>query len=279
MNSTPKSQDTLKNEIARLCHLYNNCHSLTVAQIHEELQIHSDSLVCMVNCKSTENRFARHNTHIQHVQPQVALGYLSMNPSNQTKCIRPATSVNIMSSTERIANLRPIYDAHHELSVHIRRLNEQIHFGWGAPLENEPPEIALELLAELQRQLANNTLQQHKLQKEDAVATKKEQKEEQKFQAAIARQTEIENTLVVSTASLSAPCSDLCAICLETHNKGEIVRTECGHEFGKECWHMFVDSRQQYGGFHCPACRKANPQVRTFACKKPRSIGVKATAV
>jgi hypothetical protein len=183
-----------------------------------------------------------------------------------------------MSSTERNANLRPIYDEQRILGLKMRQLNEQINYGWGAPQVFTPEELALEM-TELKGKIANNAQLQLKLQKEDAVATKKEQKEEQKFQAAIARQTEIENTLVVSTSSLSAPCSDLCAICLETHNKGEIVRTECGHEFGKECWHMFVDSRQQYGGFHCPACRKANPQVRTFACKKPRSIGVKATAV
>lgn len=278
MNSTAKSQDTLKNEIARLCHLYNNCHSLTVAQIREELQNHSDSLVGMVNCKRTENRFARHNPHIQHVQPQVALGYLSMNPSNQNKCIRPATSVNILSSTERIANLRPIYDEQRTLSIQRRHLNEQIHFGWGAPRENTPPEIELEIAA-LNEKIHINSQLQLKLQKEDAVATRKEQKEEQKFQSAIARQTEIENTLIVSPASLSAPCSDLCAICLETHNKGEIVRTECGHEFGKECWHMHSDSRRQYGVVHCPACRKADPTIRTFACKKPRSIGVKSVAV
>jgi hypothetical protein len=183
-----------------------------------------------------------------------------------------------MSSAERIANLRPIYDEQHTLSVQIRQLNEQIHFGWGAPRENTPPEIALEIAA-LKTQLNINSQLQHKLQKEDAVATRKEQKEEAKFQAAIARQTEIENTLVVSTASLVAPCSDLCAICFETHNKGDIVATECGHEFGKECWHMFVESRHQYGVFNCPVCRKADPKVRTFACKKPRSIGVKATAV
>ena len=243
-----------------------------------ELRIHYEECRNMINCKRTEYSLSRRNPQLP--QPEVALGYLSMNPLNQTKCIRPPTSVNIKSSTERIANLRPIYDAHYELSVQIRRLNEQLNYGWGgAPLENEHEPPALELLAELQRLLANNTLLQHKLQKEDAIATKQEKKDEAKFQAAIARQTEIENTLVVSTAVLAAPCSDLCAICLEIHNKGEIVRTECGHEFGKECWHMHAESRRQYGVVHCPACRKADPKVRTFACKKPRSIGVKATAV
>jgi Ring finger domain len=278
MNSTPNSKDMLKNEIARLCHLYNNCHSLPVIQIQEELAKHTTEVLIMVNSKRKETHFARHNPDIQHIQPQVALGYLSLNPSKQTKCIRQPTSVNIMSSTERIANLRPIYDEQRTLSLQMRQLKEQIDYGWGAPQIASPEELALEM-TELKEKIAINIQLQHKLQKEDAVATKQEQKEEQKFQAAITRQTEIENTLIVSTASLGIPCSDLCAICLETHNKGEIVRTECGHEFGKECWHMFVDSRHEYGVIHCPACRKANPKVRTFACKKPRSIGVKATAV
>lgn len=275
MNSTAKSQDMLKNEIARLCHLYNNCHNLTVIQIQEELTTLAKETTSMVNCKRKEVKFARQYPHIQHIQPQVALGYLSLNPLNQTKCIRPPTSVNIMSSTERIANLRPIYDEQRILGLQMRQLNEQINYGWGAPQVFTPEELALEM-TELKAKIAINTQTQLKLQKEDAIADRKEKKEEQKFQAAIQRQTEIENTLIVSTASLHAPCSDLCAICLETHNKGEIVRTECGHEFGKECWHMFVDSRQQYAAFHCPACRKADPKVRTFACKKPRSIGVKA---
>jgi Ring finger domain len=268
----------LKNEIARLCHLYNNCHSLTDAQIQEESQNHSDALVSMVNNKKKEVVFALQYPQFQHIQPQVALGFLSMNPINQTKCIRPSTSVNIMSSTERIANLRPIYDEQRILGLKMRQLNEQINYGWGAPQVFTPEELALEM-TELKAKIAINTQLQLKLQKEDTIADRQEKKDEAKFQASIARQTEIENTLVVSTASLAAPCSDLCAICLETHNKGEIVRTECGHEFGKECWHMHADSRRQYGVVHCPACRKADPKVRTFACKKPKSIGVKATAV
>jgi Ring finger domain len=278
MNSNANSKDMLKNEVARLCHLYNNCHSLTVAQIQEELTTMINETTIMVNCKRKEVKFARQHPQIQHIQPQVALGYLSLNPSNQTKCIRQPTSVNILSSTERIANLRPIYDEQRILGLKMRQLNEQINYGWGAPQVFTPEELALEM-AELKEKIAINTQIQLKLQKEDAVADRKEKKEEQKFQTAIQRQTEIENTLVVSTASLHAPCTDLCAICLETHNKGEIVRTECGHEFGKECWHMFVNSRHQYGVFHCPACRKTNPKVKTFACKKPRSIGVKSTAV
>lgn len=248
---------------------------MLVVQLQEELTTLAKEITSMVNCKRKEVKFARQYPQFQHIQPQVALGYLSLNPLNQTKCIRPPTSVNIMSSTERIANLRPIYDEQRILGLKMRQLNEQINYGWGAPQEFTPEELALEM-TELKGKIANNAQLQLKLQKEDAIADRKEKKDEAKFQASVARQTEIENTLVVSTASLAAPCSDLCAICLETHNKGEIVSTECGHEFGKECWHMHADSRQQYGVVHCPACRKADPTVRTFACKKPRSIGVKA---
>ena len=113
---------------------------------------------------------------------------------------RPPTYAN----AERIANLRPIYDEHRTLCLQIRDLNEQIHYRWGAPRENIPPEIALEIaleIAALKTQLNINSQLQLKLQEEDAEATINEEKEEAEFQAAIARQTEIENTLVVSTAS------------------------------------------------------------------------------
>ena len=187
MNSTPKSQDMLKNEIARLCHLYNNCHVLTPAQIQEELIECNGGVDTMIKYKQEETIFALQYPQIQHIQPQVALGYLSLNPTNQLTCIklRPPTSVELMSSTERIANLRPIYDKHQTLSLQMAKVMIQYRCACTPGSQTLKTQLELELeIDALKTDLNINEQIQLKLQKEDAFASQKEE-EEQLFQASI----------------------------------------------------------------------------------------------
>ena len=88
-------------------------------------------------------------------------------------------------------------------------------------------------------------------------------------QARIAKEEE-KHTTVLAKAVLCAPCSDICAICLETHTKADSVTTDCGHEFGKECWKAW--SRQTHGRPSCGICRKKNPTVTMYRARKPNQV-------
>jgi hypothetical protein len=87
--------------------------------------------------------------------------------------------------------------------------------------------------------------------------------------ARIAKEEE-KHTTVLAKAALCAPCSDICAICLETHTKGNSVTTDCGHEFGKECWQTW--SRQTHGHPSCGICRKKNPKVTMYRARRTRQV-------
>jgi hypothetical protein len=82
----------------------------------------------------------------------------------------------------------------------------------------------------------------------------------------------LEKTRVIAKSKLTVPCADICAICLDTHQKCDSITTECGHEFGKECWHMMVKSRRDahHRHFNCPACRKVDPSITMYKGQKPR---------
>ena len=269
MNPRINSRDILKQEISRLCRLYNNVNILTDAQMEAEIAIHTTSIGHMTIRKKSEIQLAGQYP-LPHLIPQAAIGYLSFNPPNEKTCIRPATSVEVPSSTERSAAL-------HQVCVEFRELNQTLEYFYDFDVTDHYGETEDEIDArfdEIQREfdIIKNT--KFQLEKENIAARKIEEKAELKYKASIARQEVINNTVVVPTEQLASPCSDLCGICLETHNKCDIVHTECGHEFGKECWNMFIKSRKQYGVFHCPGCRKTNPKVKTFACKKPRRLGL-----
>ena len=66
-------------------------------------------------------------------------------------------------------------------------------------------------------------------------------------------------------------CSQECAICLESHIKGETITTECGHKFGLKCWTEWLATQVITSrGSHitrkkCPACNKANPRFNAFS--------------
>ena len=57
-------------------------------------------------------------------------------------------------------------------------------------------------------------------------------------------------------------CAEACAICLETHTKGDSVLTECNHEFCHQCWNQWITRAKT-----CPACRKSCPSTTSFTTK------------
>jgi len=57
-------------------------------------------------------------------------------------------------------------------------------------------------------------------------------------------------------------CDNVCAICLETHKKGNSFTTECCHEFGRDCYINWIYSTN--GNQACPTCRKSNPKVTMY---------------
>lgn len=67
---------------------------------------------------------------------------------------------------------------------------------------------------------------------------------------------------ILSRAAFAANCAEVCAICLETHQKGETITTCCGHEFGKECYRSWIFSPA--GNQKCPTCRTLNPKITVY---------------
>jgi hypothetical protein len=64
-------------------------------------------------------------------------------------------------------------------------------------------------------------------------------------------------------------CTQECAICLESHIKGETILTDCGHKFGLKCWTMWLGTPVRNGRHNarkkCPACNKAKPRFVAFS--------------
>ena len=67
---------------------------------------------------------------------------------------------------------------------------------------------------------------------------------------------------ILSRAAFAANCAEVCAICLETHQKGETITTCCGHDFGKECYRSWIFSPA--GNQKCPTCRTLNPKITVY---------------
>jgi len=90
---------------------------------------------------------------------------------------------------------------------------------------------------------------------------------------AVVRRNPLEKIVTIKKAEFDANCTESCAICLETHKKGDSIITDCNHEFGKQCynnWMTALNSNHQ-----CPNCRKATPRVtlyKTRAARKQRLI-------
>ena len=64
--------------------------------------------------------------------------------------------------------------------------------------------------------------------------------------------------------------ANTCSLCLESHSIKHIVRTSCGHIFGKQCFaalmrHKYYEDIKQIG---CPNCRANNYSLCVFKYKK-----------
>lgn len=68
---------------------------------------------------------------------------------------------------------------------------------------------------------------------------------------------------VLARAAFDANCAEVCAICMETHQKGDSLTTSCGHEFGKECYQNWFNTAN--GNKRCPTCRVLNPQLTIYS--------------
>jgi hypothetical protein len=81
------------------------------------------------------------------------------------------------------------------------------------------------------------------------------------------------NMVALKRSHFERNCSRECAICLESHIKGETIQTECGHKFGLKCWTEFLSTntsvRTRRGDRHirkkCPMCNKPNPKIIAFS--------------
>ena len=53
---------------------------------------------------------------------------------------------------------------------------------------------------------------------------------------------------------------ELCGICMETHTIRHLIRTTCGHIFGKYCFSTLVEYHYKRGDdvLHCPMCRSTD---------------------
>jgi len=68
---------------------------------------------------------------------------------------------------------------------------------------------------------------------------------------------------ILPRTAFEANCAEVCAICLETHKKGDSLTTCCGHEFGKECYRSWIFSTAS--NLKCPTCRTVNPKYTTYS--------------
>jgi len=70
---------------------------------------------------------------------------------------------------------------------------------------------------------------------------------------------------ILSRAAFAANCAEVCAICLDNHQKGDSLTTCCGHDFGMECYRNWIYSPAS--NQKCPTCRTVNPKITVY-CKR-----------
>jgi len=96
------------------------------------------------------------------------------------------------------------------------------------------------------------------------------------LRATTLRRNPLEKTVTISKAAFNANCTESCSICLETHKKGESIKTECNHEFGKQCFNNWMTARAS--NHKCPTCRKETPRVTMFKTRVSRTLTGPASA-
>ena len=72
------------------------------------------------------------------------------------------------------------------------------------------------------------------------------------------------NILKISRAKRGRLEKELCAICLDTHNYKDLIKTSCGHIFGKCCYNSHMNTLH---GERCPMCRTCSPSIYVFGKK------------
>jgi hypothetical protein len=72
----------------------------------------------------------------------------------------------------------------------------------------------------------------------------------------------------IGRAKFESNCKEDCAICLDRHTIGESVITDCGHEFGNQCWETWMIN--PVGNHSCPSCRKHMPTTTSFKLRTDR---------
>jgi hypothetical protein len=70
---------------------------------------------------------------------------------------------------------------------------------------------------------------------------------------------------LVTKAKFHSKLKAECAICFEKHKQGDTVFTECGHNYGKECWRKWMSNK--IGNHSCPTCREFCPKTTTYALR------------
>ena len=65
----------------------------------------------------------------------------------------------------------------------------------------------------------------------------------------------VENIIVENTVVEDIIVEDSCPICCDHHLKTDCVTTSCGHCFGKECFHLWAQTKQdKQSEVTCPLC-------------------------
>jgi hypothetical protein len=72
----------------------------------------------------------------------------------------------------------------------------------------------------------------------------------------------------ISRKRFEEPCKQDCVICFDRHTAGESIVTECGHEFGTQCWETWMNRPD--GNHGCPNCRKQFPKTHSFKLRADR---------
>ena len=230
------SQEICVYEITRIRHLCARGHTMTEAEINEALTLHTERLRVMIMLNRPVAPV------IVEAPVIVAIPVLRTyaQVSNRVQSVMLGINMTVFRpQPSMISIVNEFFDSHRTMTI------SEDNVLWVAEI------LSLKLKA-------NNIADAYTRSIFNGIERARIAKEEEK------------HTTVLAKAVLCAPCSDKCAICLETHTKGDSITTDCGHEFGKECWQAW--SRQTHGHPSCGICRKKNPKVTMYRARRTRQV-------
>ena len=80
-------------------------------------------------------------------------------------------------------------------------------------------------------------------------------------------------TKAIKAAEINAPMPADCAICQETHNRGDSIETSCGHHFGQECFLQWVTTKKsRRQDVTCPLCLTTDMTYHGFRARKAAAV-------